>query len=54
MNIRQIMKLEYFVAMINSKYVLFQNCDDVKLFTDSKIVKPEKVVMMGKAGKKEN
>ncbi len=48
--IRFILKTEYRFAMRKSPNVFFQNNDDVKVFTDNKIIKKEKVVILNGSG----
>lgn len=48
--IRFILKTEYRFAMRKSHNVFFQNNDDVKVFTDNKIIKKEKTVILNGSG----
>lgn len=48
--IRFILKLEYRFAMRKSPKIFFQNNDDVKVFTDNKIIKEEKTVILNGSG----
>ncbi|MBR3909082.1 MAG: glycosyltransferase family 4 protein [Clostridia bacterium] len=48
--IRFILKTEYRFAMRKSPKIFFQNNDDVKVFTDNKIVKKEKTVILNGSG----
>lgn len=48
--IRFILKTEYRFAMRKSPKIFFQNNDDVKVFTDNKIIKKEKTVILNGSG----
>ena len=48
--IRFILKMEYRYAMRKSPKIFFQNNDDVKVFTDNKIIKKEKTVILNGSG----
>ena len=48
--IRFILKTEYRYAMRKSPKIFFQNNDDVKVFTDNKIIKKENVVILNGSG----
>lgn len=48
--IRFILKTEYRFAMRKSPKIFFQNNDDVKVFTDNKIIQKEKTVILNGSG----
>ena len=48
--IRFILKTEYRYSMRKSPKIFFQNNDDVKVFTDNKIIKKEKTVILNGSG----
>lgn len=48
--IRFVLKNEYRFAMRKCPKIFFQNSDDVKLFTDNKIIKKEKTVILNGSG----
>lgn len=48
--IRFILKTEYRFAMRKSPKIFFQNNDDVKVFTDNKIIRKEKTVILNGSG----
>ena len=48
--VRFILKTEYRFAMRKSPKVFFQNNDDVEVFTDNKIIKKEKAVILNGSG----
>ena len=48
--LRTILVMEYKLGLWNSRQVFFQNRDDLKVFTDNRILKEEKVVMVNGSG----
>lgn len=48
--VRFILKTEYRFAMRKSPNIFFQNTDDVKVFTDNKIIRQEKTVILNGSG----
>lgn len=48
--VRMVLKTEYRVSMKHAEKVFFQNPDDVKVFTDNKIISADSVVMLNGSG----
>ena len=48
--LRTVLVMEYKLGLANAKKIFFQNRDDLKVFTDNKILKEERVVMINGSG----
>ena len=48
--VRMVLKTEYRVSMKHAEKVFFQNPDDVKVFTENKIISADSVVMLNGSG----